>query len=82
MNAITDTSHNDITFKAAFNAENSEVTVIRSIRLGISGPFGDYPAGDLEVAERALFDAGYLIASHWGELNVNGSRWCTLTRLA
>jgi|tagenome__1003787_1003787.scaffolds.fasta_scaffold20461015_4 hypothetical protein len=76
MNSATGQA--DVTFKAAFNAENREVTVVRHMHAGISGPFGDYPADDLDAAERALFDAGYLIASTWGELNVNGSRWCLL----
>jgi hypothetical protein len=76
------TGQADVTFKAAFNPENHEVTVVRHIHAGISGPFGEYPADDLDAAERALFDAGYLIASPWGELNVNGSRWCLLALMS
>lgn len=72
----------EVTYQAAFNSEENEVTVVRSVRAGISGPFGDYPAGDLDAAERALFDAGYLVTSPWGELTVNGSRWCTLSLMA
>ncbi|GGX51477.1 hypothetical protein [Streptomyces noursei] len=79
---MSGTSQPDVTYQAAFNAENGEVTVVRNIRAGISGPFGEYPVDDLEAAERALFDAGYLVTSPWGELNVGGSRWCRLTLMA
>lgn len=79
MSAATGTGQSDVTYKAAFNVEECEVTVVRDVRAGVSGPFGDFPADDLQAAERALFDAGYLVASPWGELTVTGSRWCTLT---
>ncbi|MDX3694995.1 hypothetical protein PV726_32580 [Streptomyces europaeiscabiei] len=70
------------TFQAAYTSGDREVTVVRNVHAGISGPFGDYPADDLEGAERALFDAGYLVTSPWGELTVNGDRWCLLTVMA
>jgi hypothetical protein len=69
------------TYQAAFNPGEQEVTAIRNIRAGISGPCGEYPAETLEDAERALFDAGYLITSPWGDPTGNGSRWCSLTRM-
>jgi hypothetical protein len=76
------TGQTGVTFKAAYTSADREVTVVRNVHAGISGPFGDYPAEDQEAAERALFDAGYLIASPWGELTVNGDRWCLLTVMA
>lgn len=67
------------TYQAAFTPAEQEVTVIRDVRAGISGPYGEYPADTIEAAERALFDAGYLIAGPWGEPTSNGDRWCPIT---
>lgn len=71
----------EITYQAAFTPDTREVTVIRSIRAGISGPFGEYPADTLGAAERALFDAGYLVSGPWSEPTWNGSRWCGLASM-
>ncbi|MBC9730717.1 DUF3560 domain-containing protein [Streptomyces sp. TRM68367] len=71
----------EATYQAAFTPADREVTVIRDIPAGISGPFGEYPADDLDAAERALWEAGYAVASEWGKETVNGDRWCKLTRI-
>lgn len=76
-------SHGPITtYKAAFVPDNGEVTVICDVYTGVSGPSGSYPANDLKAAERALFNAGYLVASEWDEPTANGGRWCRLTNMA
>lgn len=76
-------SHGPITtYEAAFDPNDGEVTVIRNIHAGVSGPAGDYPADDLKAAEDALFNAGYLRTSEWGEPTANGARWCSLTSMA
>lgn len=67
------------TYQAAFTPDSQEVTVIRDVRAGISGPYGEYPADTIEAAERALFDAGYLVTGPWGEPTSNGDRWCSIT---
>lgn len=71
----------EATYQAAFTAADREVTVIRNVPAGISGPFGDFPADDLDAAERALWEAGYTVTTPWGEETVNGDRWCKLTRI-
>lgn len=50
---------------------NGEVTVIRDVHAGISGPFGDYPAADLEEAEKVLRANGYALSGPWSE-HANG----------
>ena len=37
------TSQAGVTFKAAYTSADREVTVVRNVHAGISGPFGDYP---------------------------------------
>lgn len=76
------TAQPEIKYQAAFNAEDGEVVITRDIRAGISGPFGEFAADSLEVAEHVLFDAGYLVTAPWGETTVNGDRWCTLTPMS
>lgn len=76
-------SHGPIaTYQAAFVLDDGEVTVIRDIHAGVSGPSGSYPANDLKAAEHALFNAGYLVASEWDGPTANGGRWCRLTNMA
>ena len=72
----------DITYQAAYSAEDQEVTLIQDRRAGVCGPLDDFPAHSLQAAERSLFDAGYLLASPWGERTSNGDRWCRLTPMA
>ncbi|MEY9842482.1 hypothetical protein [Streptacidiphilus sp. EB103A] len=55
----------DATYNAAFDADAREVTVIRDVRGGISGPVGDYPAATLDEAVRVLFDLGYTPCGPW-----------------
>lgn len=81
MNTATSTGQPDVTYQAAFTPDAGEVTVIRDVRAGVSGPHGDFLADTLEAAERALFNAGYLIASPWSEPTGSGDRWCILTRM-
>lgn len=81
MGTATNTGQPDVTYQAAFTPAAGEVTVIRDVRAGVSGPHGDFAADTVEAAERALFDAGYLIASPWSEPTSNGDRWCILTRM-
>ncbi|EST18063.1 hypothetical protein [Streptomyces roseochromogenus] len=69
------------TFQAAFTPAEQEVTVIRNVRAGISGPYGEYTAGTLEAAEQALFNAGYLVAGPWKSTR-NGDQWCDLTPMS
>ncbi|PVC80590.1 hypothetical protein DBP19_36240 [Streptomyces sp. CS090A] len=71
----------NVTYEAAFTPADEEVTVIRSARAGVSGLSDEFDATNLETAERALFNAGYLLASPWSEPSSNGDRWCTLTRM-
>lgn len=69
-----------VTYEAAFSPEDRDVTVIRSIHAGISGPAERLPADSIKAAARALFDAGYLTASQWTESRC-GDHWCALSRM-
>lgn len=59
----------EVRFSAGWS--DGEVTVIRDVRAGISGPFGEYPAADLAEAEAVLRAEGYALAGPWTE-HTNG----------
>lgn len=68
-----------VKYEAAWNAEDG-VTIIRSVRAGVSGPAGDCVAATLEEAERALFAVGFLVSGEWSQPTYEGgSRWTVLT---
>lgn len=70
-----------VTYEAAWSPEEGTVTLIRNIRAGICGPFGEFPATSREEAAAALLAAGYLVAGVWDEA-ASGSHWIDLTRMA
>lgn len=56
-----------VSYEAGWNAEDQDVTVIRSIHAGISGPAETFHAETRDEAERKLFNAGYLVSGEWSE---------------
>jgi N12 class adenine-specific DNA methylase/cell pole-organizing protein PopZ len=69
-----------ITYWAAWFPADKEVTVIRDVRAGVSGPHGTYPAASLADATRALAGAGYRILGDWVR-DVKGNHACGLERV-
>lgn len=68
-----DTAEREPAWTERFSAgwSGGEVTVIRDIRGGICGPFGEYQAADLAEAERVLRANGYALSGPWAE-HTNG----------
>ncbi|MER8103216.1 hypothetical protein [Kitasatospora sp. NPDC094016] len=73
--------HDGIRYSAAFNPAEHEVTILRDVRGGVSGPFGDHPAATLADAENVLNQLGYAPATEWAGPTVNGDLYCYLLRL-
>ncbi|MEV0445317.1 hypothetical protein AB0I84_07370 [Streptomyces spectabilis] len=67
----------EITYQAAWNPDEQEVTVIQNVRAGVSGPFGDWPAATRDDAERTLMEQGYSPAGEWQETRYGG-HWVDL----
>jgi hypothetical protein len=70
----------DVTYQAAWTPEDQEVTLIRNIRAGISGPFGDWPAATLDEAVRVLAEAGYYPSGQWQETRF-GAFWADVVHI-
>ncbi|MGA5822199.1 hypothetical protein ACPC54_30570 [Kitasatospora sp. NPDC094028] len=70
-----------IRYSAAFTPAEHEVTILRDVRGGVSGPFGDHPATTLADAENVLNGLGYAPATEWAGPTVNGDLYCYLLRL-
>lgn len=69
-----------VKFSAAWSPDDSEVTIVRDVHAGISGPYGRFKADSLEAAAGGLLKAGYVVTSGW-ELAQSGSHWATLAQL-
>ncbi|UQI44610.1 hypothetical protein M1P56_09755 [Streptomyces sp. HU2014] len=67
----------DVTYQAAWSPEEQEVTVIKNVRAGISGPFGDWPAVTQEAASQVLAQEGYHVVGAWVETRT-GQRWANI----
>ena len=78
---MPNTTADRVTYQAAFSPEDGTVTLIRDVRAGICGPWGEFPATSREEAAAALFAAGYLVAGVW-DVASSGDHWVTLTAMA
>lgn len=77
MNGIT---ADRISFSAAWTPQDNEVTVVRDVHAGISGPFGSYPATSRAEAAQVLFANGYLTCGDW-KIARSGDHWVSLTHM-
>jgi hypothetical protein len=76
-----DMAQTGVTYQAAWTPQDQEVTVVRDVYAGISGPFGSYPAANREEAAAALFGAGYLVDGSW-KVSSLGDHWVPLAPMA
>lgn len=67
----------DVRYTACWRPGNDEVTIIRDLYAGISGPIGFRAAHSREEAARMLFEAGFLTGDDW-KVRL-GAHWVTLT---
>ncbi|MER5441103.1 hypothetical protein [Streptomyces sp. NPDC002790] len=70
----------EISYQAAWNPEEQEVTVIQNVWAGVSGPFGSWPAATRAEAEDVLLRQGYAPAGQWKETRYGG-HWADIVWL-
>ncbi len=73
-----DAADTRVKYSAAWSPDECEVTVVRDVYAGVSGPHGDHPAASTAEADAVLFAAGYLRTDDWA-LTGSGSYWCRLS---
>jgi len=96
MRSETRRRPNTPTYSAAVDPEELEITLIRDIPAGVSGPIGSYnliptPGFDADdeahmaalcaKAAEMLFEAGYLVAGEWQRNRYTRSRYVALTSM-
>lgn len=71
-----------ITYTAAWNPLDGDVTVLQHVYAGVDGPLFTEPATSKDAASRVLYTNGYLMDGGWGEADHSGNHWVKITKIA